>query len=295
MTTTKKELRQKYQDLNSSGKLHGTINRAMELRKKREAIAASIPRSVAGRFAKLAEQGRFRRGVATVVPLGDHRFADSYRSAHSRLREWSLGEISVISETKFSMKEIGSNSNWNKKSTFQRGVLVQSYATCVDFRVAIFRIAGETHKIKAPRGYRWDIDRNGLLLRSRTNRKADYHPTATELIGPIRDIVENLKDNLQRRKDAVKKAKQQKQVIEKAEAEGATVCLRDSIRAGNCSAGSQNWARNHGLNPSRHYRPTEILSLANGDASRVAIVIAIAMKRHREEMKRGYAQLSDHR
>lgn len=291
----KKELRRKYQDLNSSGKLHGTIKRAMELREKRETNQPVSRVVIAGRFAKLAEQGRFRRGVATVVPLGDHRFADSYRACHSRLREWSLGEIAVVSDEKFSMKEIGSNSDWKKKSTFQRGVRVQSFATCVDFRVAIFRIAGETHDIKAPRGYRWDIDSNGLFLRSRTNSNADYHPTATELLGSIRDVVASLKDNLQRRKDATKKAKQQKQVVKKAEAEGATVCLRDSIRAGNCSAGSQNWARNNGLNPARHYQPTEILSLANGDASRVAIVIAVAMKRHREEMKRGYAHLSDHR
>lgn len=294
---TKKELREKYQALQHAGKLSGTIARAMRLRAEREANPP-LAEQATGRIAAKNSLRRARRGVRVAVPLGSRSFAESYRAQFPRLREWSLGEIATTSGAVFSTKEIGSNSDWNKRSTFQRGVLVQSYATCQDFGEAILVIAGKEHRIKAPRGYRWDIDENGLLLRAKSDRRADYHPTATELLGPVAAIVATLKENFATRKAAARAARakeaQRLAAIRRAEAEGATVCLRDSVRAGNCLAGSLTWAQRHGLDPSRHYRPSEVLSLANGDASRVALVVMLALKRHREEMERGFAVLADH-
>ena len=290
---TKKELREKYQALQHAGKLSGTIARAMRLRAEREANPPR-PEAEAGRIAAKAALGRARRGRRVAVPLGSRSFASDYRAQFPRLREWSLGEIATTSSETFATKEIGSNSDWNKRSTFQRGVLVQSYATCRDFREAVLVIAGKEHRIKAPRGYRWDVDKNGLLLRAKSDRRADYHPTATELLGPVAAIVATLKENFATRKAARAKEAQRLAAIRRAETEGATVCLRDSVRAGNCLAGSLTWAQRHGLDPSRHYRPSEVLSLANGDAHRVALVVTLALKRHREEMERGFAVLADH-
>ena len=54
-------------------------------------------------------------------------------------------------------------------------------------------------------------------------------------------------------------------------------------------------SRRHDLDPRRHYAPTQLLALANGDTRRVAAVVSVALRRHREEMARGYALLSDHR
>lgn len=299
------KMREKYQELRRDGKLHGTITRAIRLRAEREANPPR-PETEAGRIAAKAALGRARRGLRVAVPLGSRSFASDYRAQFPRLREWSLGEIATTSGAVFSTKEIGSNSDWNKRSTFQRGVLVQSYATCQDFGEAILVLAGKEHRIKAPRGYRWDIDKNGLLLRAKSDRRADYHPTATELLGPVAAIVGKLKENFATRKAAARAAKakaretkaketQRLEAIKRAETEGATVCLRDSVRAGNCLAGSVTWAQNHGLDSSRHYRPSEVLSLANGDASRVALVVTLALKRHREEMDRGFAVLEEHR
>lgn len=294
---TKKELREKYQALQHAGKLHGTITRAVSLRAEREANPPR-PEAEAGRIAAKAALGRARRGRRVAVPLGSRSFASGYRAQFPRLREWSLGEIATTSDETFETKELGSNSDWNRRSTFQRGVLVQSYATCRDFREAVLVIAGEEHRIKAPRGYRWDVDKNGLLLRAKSDRRADYHPTATELLGPIAAIVGTLKENFATRKAAARAARakeaQRLAAIRRAEAEGATVCLRDSVRAGNCLAGSLTWAQRHGLDSSRHYRPSEVLSLANGDAHLVALVVTLALKRHREEMDRGFAVLADH-
>jgi len=156
---------------------------------------------------------------------------------------------------------------------------------------------------KAPRGFRWDIDANGIRIVSRTDARCDYHPTAADLIGTgVPKLAEAAKRNLAIRREQAALAREEKKnqqraiaLIRQAEREGATVCLADSVRAGNCRAGTENWARNHGLDPQKHYAPSKLSAIANGDGARVAIVIATAIRRHRTEMARGYAELSDHR
>jgi hypothetical protein len=253
----------------------------------------------------MGEANRSRRAARTVVPLGTRSFAAKYLGNFPRLREWSLGEIATVSDHPFSIRECGSNSNWNKRSTFRRGVLVQSYATCT-LRVCVLTLAGTRHEIRAPRGYKWDIDENGLRLRSCSHPQHDYHPSATELLTPVAEIVARLKANVLARREAARLAKQQAReekqsakqradAIKRAEREGIAVCLRDSVRAGNCESGSSQWAQRHGLDPARHYSPSAVLALANGDTSRVALVVTVALARHRREMQAGVCVLADHR
>ena len=56
--------------------------------------------------------------------------------------------------------------------------------------------------------------------------------------------------------------------------------LADSLAAGNCQAGSEQFARRHGLNPTRWYKPNELLAVANGDAQRVRLAVLAAVRRH---------------
>lgn len=82
--------------------------------------------------------------------------------------------------------------------------------------------------------------------------------------------------------------------VDRGEAAGVYVCAADSVRAGNCRAGTESFATRHGLDTRRHYMAGELAALANGDAYRVRGAIIAALRRHRTEMTRGYAMLSEH-
>jgi hypothetical protein len=162
-------------------------------------------------------------------------------------------------------------------------------------------------RIKAPKGYHWDKDSNGLKLVYTASPTRDFHPTASDLqdLTPHK-MAKVVQSNWRKRRDALalkkrlerearEKKEQEIAAVKRAEEEGATVCLADSLRAGNCRAGTESWASRHGLNTKQHYTPSQVLSLANGDLSRVALVVTVALRRHRLEMERGYAELADHR
>lgn len=284
----KTQAREHYSQLRAQGKLHGTIANAIEKWEKRRAIAA-IPGPKKGRFAK--QMALMRKPV--IVTLG-HRIAEEKLSAakarHPRLREWSLG---AKAGEKSYMREIGDNSNRRKRSTFQRGIVVQSVGQRLTAKVAELHLDGSEYRYTLPRGYRWKRDQLGLSISDRQGN--DFHPTASDLLDGIKHCISRLKENAAARKMSQRKAKQELRMVRVAEREGARVCLRDSLFAGNCYAGSQAWALSHELNPSEHVKPSRLLALANGDASRVAIVVAQAIRRHRAEMAQGFCELARHR
>lgn len=273
---------------------HGSVAECMKKWDARQANRQQQP--TPNRIASMLA-GKLARQV--VVPLGlqlqEHFLAEA-QSANPRLREWTHGaQAAILTEGKrTAIRETGSNSDWRKRSTFQRGILVNSWATCTA-KVATLRLAEKVIEIATPRGYQWRIDKNGLHL---LGKAGDYHPTASELLDATgdkcRQIVASLKSMAQTRRQAKRKQQQEKRILRQAERDGATVCLADSLRSGNCYAGSASWSERHGFQLDRHYKPSEILAVANGDLSRVIIVIATALRRHRQEMDRGYALLSEH-
>ena len=276
--------REKYTELAHAGKLHGTIAAAMRLWKVRR---ENKPQPYTTRTMQL----KAKRAMPVLVPSGDYgldRLIER-RSVDQRVvwTDVGAGLTTRIFTT-------GSNSNWRKRSTFERHLIIESWARVQRDRIE-YHLHGRVATIPAPRGYRWDSDANGLML---VGRAGDYHPTADDLqtaaADKCRAIVASLKENAAVRKQEAKKAKQQLKMVKRAEREGAAVCLADSLRAGNCRAGSLNWAQRHDLDPSRHYRPTQVLALANGDAARVAIVAAAAIRRHQQEMARGFCELAEH-
>jgi hypothetical protein len=142
-----------------------------------------------------------------------------------------------------------------------------------------------------PAGYIWEEDTNGLKAVDVSRRLVDYHPGASELL--IKDaglrIIEKLEKNREKRECMAAEA-----VVEAATCEGVFVCLADSLRAGNCKTGSEAFASRHGIDCRRHYHAPELLAIANGDASRVRLAVTAARLRHRRELERGYADLSEH-
>jgi hypothetical protein len=146
------------------------------------------------------------------------------------------------------------------------------------------------------RGWHWIADEHGICLVD-SHGKRDYHPTAAELLeNPgTRQIAAIARERDEQRREVARTQRRELARIQRAEQQGAAVCLADSLRAGNCRAGTTTWAQRRGLDVSQHISPTKLLALANGDTARVQIVVAVALKRHREEMRRGFCDLAEHR
>lgn len=292
MSPTKHEnrtqAREHYSRLRSQGKLHGTVANAVRKWEKRRAVAAQ-PGPKKGRFAeKMALLQR-----TCLVPLG-HRVAQEQlaeaQAMNPRLRNWSLG---ARAGEQYGTIEQGSNSDWRKKSTFRRGIVVRSIGQRLTAKVAKLDLNGKEYRFVLPRGYRWKRDSLGLLIADRKGN--DFHPTASDLMEGIKHCIVQLKENAARRKAENAKTRRELRMVRRAEREGARVCMADSLRAGNCYAGSQAWAINHKIDPQEHIKPSRLLEIANGDTSRIAIVIGQAIRRHRSEMIQGFCELARHR
>jgi hypothetical protein len=143
-------------------------------------------------------------------------------------------------------------------------------------------------KHTAPEGCTWKIDNNGIAL---VRGRDDYHLETSDFLAqnPIAQILVKLETNAEKRREM-----ECRDAAEKASAEGVFVCLADSIRAGNCRAGSLSFAQRHNLSIVKHYPALELLAQANGDSGRVKLAITAAKIRHRKEIERGYAVLAEH-
>lgn len=292
--------RDKYEQLYDRGLLKGTIKAARNKARERSAMRPHDP-TQHGKVNVHLIQGRHRR----MIPLGTGTAVNDYVERlkdypqHRRKRRWGSPESSLIGcfvrtedEGRYS-----SRCTWTKVTYHP---MIRSYGWIDrEGRLAVRFADLPLRRIKAPHGYRWDKDRNGFRLVANRNNDADYHPTASDLLSMTpRQIAAELRENYTRREAQRKLAREEqrraKNAVKRAEKEGCRVCLTDSLRAGNCEAGTRYWASRHGLNAANHYRPSEVLDLANGDVRRVALVVDVALRRHRQEMARGHALLADH-
>ena len=149
--------------------------------------------------------------------------------------------------------------------------------------------------LAVPHGYRWDRDGHGIRIVSLTDPRKDYHPDSDDLRHySAAAIRRQALQNFKKRQEVARQKREDEASIRRAEAEGCMVCVADSVRAGNCKAGTISWAKQHRLDPDRHYRPSELLAIMNGTAHKVRLVVTVALRRHRQEMSRGYALIADH-
>lgn len=238
-----------------------------------------------------------------AIPLGAHT-ADGIKALiDNRKKNWRT-TTATSGKSRIESHDLGRYSSRCQYTHYEYTRRIESWGAVVGTNLfaRIDTAAGiRTRTIKAPRGYRWNIDKNGIRILSLTNPRCDYHPTAAEILNQT-DLRKLAKENLKKRVELAKLERKEKKevkraadLIKKAEREGATVCLADSVRAGNCRAGTEAWARRHGLDPAKHYAPSQLLKIANGDAKRVGLAVAAAIRRHRIEMDRGFAELAEHR
>lgn len=275
-----------YSTMKKEGKLFGTIKRAQELRRQRE---LNPPNPNVDRIRLKAKR--------VIVPLGSKTDSDLDRigrTEYPKRQNW-------IANTPIARKGLPfvrsiDHGKYSRSCTYthwQYSVTVGCYALPNATR-CLFIYGVKSTLLTAPTGYIWQTDANGLVLISRDGKK-DYHPDSDDLRNYSKAALrQKALDNYRQRVETKKAQKKELAGIRQAEKEGAKVCIADSIRAGNCATGTKAFAARHGLDPLRHYSPTSLLKIANGEAHRVKLAVAVALRRHRTEMKTGYCNLADH-
>lgn len=166
---------------------------------------------------------------------------------------------------------------------------VRSVAMIDSPQVVEYQIHQTRIVITLPDGYTWGQDAIGLFAQCGPD---EYHVTGADLISrnPAKTIVELLHEKRRMRDEMRAKAS-----AERASLDGVYVCLADSLRGGNCLAGTLRFGEAHHLDPDRHYSALELLAIPGVDSGRVRLAITAARLRHAREMEAGVCVLADHR
>lgn len=233
---------------------------------------------------------------ANVIPLGlgGHQIE---RTGHPRAKNWT-SPTPTMSYSAVIVRDLGQYSRSCKYHRMSYSQGTESWGIALNGHLrAKIDTGGKVESInyRPCRGWHWMIDKNGIALVD-SDGKRDYHPTVIEILAnrttaamaKLAVIAEEA------RKAARKIERETRAQFARAEKEGLTVCLSDSLVAGNCRGGTLTWAQRHGFQIGKHYTPNQLLSLSNGDTDRVRIVIAVALRRHLNEMRQGYAELQYH-
>lgn len=147
------------------------------------------------------------------------------------------------------------------------------------------------HTILAGRGYRWETDAHGVRL-VRLADGADYHPTTDDVRAGRAAIVAALREREATRRARARVARHEAAILRKAAAGGVWVSLADSVAGGNCQAGTEMYARRHGLDLRRHYRADALPAPATAEESRrVALAVLAATRRQAREWAAGVCAL----
>lgn len=243
----------------------------------------------------------------TIIPLGEKSYEEveyEIRCDNGRIKNW-LSPEAVKAPFAVNYETIN-NGRYSSRCTYTHYTYrphVGSYAILPKHGLWIlYRYAKKLTKLPAPFGYSWGKDQNGICLISKTNKNIDYHPTSDDLREySKKGIREKTLALHEIRKGERKKIRAEKKTekealatLKHAEKLGLLLCVKDSIQAGNCFSGTINFARNHGLDPQKHHKPTVLLSLHDMQ-ERIKLVIAVAMRRHKREINQGFCNLSDHK
>ena len=243
-----------------------------------------------------AQNKRNKKYVA-IIPLGndsENEVERAIKKQHPQRKNWET--------TQAERSEYGPNCNtidhgrYSSRCTFTHYTyrpVIGSWAFIKGDSLE-FHYTGKISILLPPSGYSWKKDANGIHIIS-TDGKKDYHPDSDDLRNYSKsDIRAKALNNYKIRKEELKQQKRNLLLIKKAEKEGAMICLKDSIRSGNCQVGTINFANRHNLNPQKHYPPTQLLKIANGQADRVAIAVAVGLRRHYREMRQGFCEIANH-
>ena len=134
---------------------------------------------------------------------------------------------------------------------------VKSYGTIDKTGELLAVIVREKNNyIKAAPGYFWDIDEIGVKLVkiSKNGKTAEYHIDSDEALSNFSNVRSQLNKMAARRKAQIKIAKEHElKMTAKIQKSTAFISLNDSIKAGNCRAGTIHFCNKVGLDATKQY------------------------------------------
>ena len=282
-----------YRRLVDAGKFFGSPTRAVRLREERAAgKVIEAPKPLRDRLVD-------KMVHVEVGPCGVAKYRNMAAEQHPRRKNWDGVRPAKSLEHGWRVTEIdnGRYSSRCKYTHWTYRIHVVSAAWIASPTRLWWRFADHPPvTIAAPRGYVWGSDAHGIKLYAKRRPAMDYHPDSDDLESGPKHCVKMLRELAANRAAVAREKRHAASAVRKAEREGLRLCMADSIRAGNCRAGTLSWAESHGFSrdPGIHVRPSDVLKRANGDYHRVALVVQVGLRRHRQEMERGYALLQDH-
>lgn len=227
-----------------------------------------------------------------LVPLGEAIEQRIIRARDPRKKNYTLPQATSRIDNDRLITE--NHGRYSSRCTFPHFTYhenVTSLGYILNKKTLMFFYARrEEQYLHAPRGWEWRVDRSGIYIVDSTGKK-DFHPTMSDLQQGVKYVVTQARKNYKVRAAAKRAARSAKAA--RQQQRDVFVCAMDSLRAGNCAVGTEKWIKNNGLRPKKHYKLAVIELLANKNP-RVIAVINQAIKRHNEEMTRGYALLADH-
>lgn len=275
----------KYQRLRNGGKLFGTIKRARVLHDNR--MIAKTVKSVQ----PLSTRYNSKR---ILIPLGSPNLSASPNitqilKENTRKKNWSANEPGLT--THLRTTNFGQYSRKCKYTKYGYALIVQSYGIVLKYKnTLLFKFDGRTYSKKAPKGYKWDSDKNGIKLVSLRYKDKDYHPTSSELLRQDWfNILRNRANEYYKiRRETARLEKESLIQFKSAIKTDCHVRLNDSIKSGNCLAGTLNWLKDKGINNT--YILLKDLSKYLND-KRVKLACLFAVRRHFESLKLGFSKL----
>lgn len=272
--------------------------RVRELQKLAKQLAENNPESCINNFVtrelqKTAGSNQRSYPKNALIPLSIDHISVARNRAHSayrRKQNWLSPEPSVnlvlMTETPINYQ--------GKFKRFTGSEYTPKLQSCgrisPDRSVLGALIDAQQYALIAPRGYFWDIDQNGIrIVRSRDG--ADYHPDSSDVVAGIKRCQHRLISLAETRRKKAVEVKAQARVTKSYDLIlrkiGIVCTFKDSIRAGNCRAGTEAYCIRHGI-PLQACIPADKLPR---DSERVERVIAEAKRRTIIELQRGYAEI----
>jgi len=284
--------RDKYSELRAKGRLYGTLKRARELARRR--ASACFQRTPP----PLTVEAR-----TVVIPLSGALSAELVQWSHDLHPLRSNWEHPAASTSRGRRVCEIDNGRYSSRCTYTLWTYRPETRCCgrACGRWLLWFCEDQRRWLRAPRGWVFGQDRLGLYVVRRSEKRIRYrfHFDSASLRS-IRTLHNAALDHEHNQRAADREQRERKRRQREREAEiqramgvGVYVGLRDSVRAGNCPAGSRTWAKNHGLDARQYYPIAVIRRLANvnGNRHQVERACEAAIDRTVRDMERGFCEL----
>lgn len=270
-------IREKYSALRKAGKLHGTVKRAVALREERDQRAVTK-----------------KRQRLVRIPLGSKHQRECQEQARQQkpaVRNWAKTYAVAKREQKCVAVVARDCGRYSSRCTYLRyeyDVTLRSCGTCTEARLLWF-IGTSSGRMLAPRGWRFGRDELGLYVERKANRNAlrRYHFSSDDVLSGSVIVAARAHEVLQRKAAAEQRAEQRV---------SGEVCVLpgDSLRAGNCQAGTMAFQSLHKLQGWCRASVLQRIAerLGGVRAKQILRAVAAATARTANDLQRGYCLLS---